>query len=227
MDRPAATVASSPTLAPRPSSVTLTPETANQLTHGLGLVLSLAGAVVLLQAAAASGSGWQLWGCRVYAATLIALYAASTLSHSFPPGAWREFFRTLDQVCIFLLIAGTFTPFALTFLLDGWWPLLIAAMWGLTLAGIVFKLFVRRLRNVAVGLYVALGWLPILAVERMLDTVQRSGLFWILAGGLFYTSGTWFLKRDVRNPYWHAVWHLFVIAGSICHFVVIRWYVVG
>ncbi len=202
-------------------------ETANQLTHGAGLLLSLVGTVVLLLTAYGVGDFWVALGCTVYGVTLVALYAASTLSHSFRQPQLRHFFRTLDQVCIFLLIVGNFTPVALVHLRHEWWPCLLVAMWVLAVAGIIFKVFFRRLRNVAVSAYVLLGWLPIIAVNELINKVHGTGLAWILAGGAFYMIGTIFLALDQKVKYFHAVWHVLVIAGSACHYIVILFYVAG
>lgn len=193
-------------------------ELANSLTHGLGCVLAIVGTVILLERTAEFGTTLQMIGVSVYGATLIALYAASTLSHSFDDPRRRHFFRTVDQVCIFLLIAGTFTPVALTFFSGGWWWALFLSVWGLALAGIFLKLFYTRLHNVSIGAYVMLGWLPIVAIKPILEIVPAGVLGWMAAGGVLYTIGTWFLMRDDRVPYFHAAWHVLVIAASACHY---------
>jgi hemolysin III len=138
----------------------------------------------------------------------------------------RHLFRTLDQVCIFLLIAGTFTPFALTYFREGWWWALFVSMWGMALVGIFFKLFFARLNTVAVSAYVMMGWMPTIAVKPIIEIAPAGALLWMMAGGLFYTAGTLFLIRDDRVPLFHAVWHVFVIAGSACHYYAMwRWIV--
>lgn len=207
----------------RPATLALTErrvseETVNQWTHGFGLLLSVLAAPVLLGEAVSTGGVWCVGGSGVYVLSLIALYAASTLSHSFRCPRKRSLFRLLDQVCIFLLIAGTFTPFALVHLRDGWWALLPVAVWVLALAGIAFKVRCRRLTNIAASTYVLLGWMPLLALKPLLESVGPEGFAWALAGGLFYTAGTFFLARDEKVPYFHAVWHLMVVCGSACHF---------
>lgn len=193
-------------------------ELANTLTHGLGLVLSIVGTALLLDRTARYGNTLQVIGVSVYGATLMAVYAASTLSHSFERPSLRHFFRTVDQVCIFLLIAGTFTPIALTYFVGGWWWALFLSVWGLALVGIFFKLFYTRLHNVSVSAYVFLGWLPVVAIKPILEIVPGHVLGWMAAGGLLYTLGVYFLIRDGRVPYYHAAWHVFVIAGSACHY---------
>ncbi len=206
--------------------IAIAEETANQLTHGVGLLLSLVGAVVLIESARRQCDPLQFVGCCVYAVSLVALYAASTLSHSFRSPALRHFFRMLDQVCIFLLIAGTFTPFALSYFRHGWLWGLTLAMWGLTCLGIFFKVCFSRLRNVATGAYVLLGWIPMIAVRELTRFVPVGCLLLIFAGGLLYTAGTLFLARDERVPYFHAVWHIFVVSASICHYCAVMVYLV-
>jgi hemolysin III len=201
-------------------------ETANQLTHGLGLVLSVVGAIVLIDAAKRHSDPLQYVGCCIYAASLVALYAASTLSHSFHEPRMRHFFRMLDQVCIFLLIAGTFTPFALSYFLRGWLWGLTLAMWGLACIGIFYKVCFRRSRNVATGAYVLLAWIPMIAAHELARVLQPGALALIVTGGLLYLSGTYFLSHDRKVPYYHAVWHVLVVSGSICHYCAVILYVV-
>jgi hemolysin III len=190
------------------------------------MALAVVGTAVLLrQTAVGHGDQLQFVGVVVYGATLVALYTASTLSHSFETPKWRHFFRTVDQVCIFLLIAGTFTPMALTYLREGWWWLLFVAMWTAAIAGILAKLFLTRLNNVTMSAYVLLGWMPTVAVKQIMECVPGPVLAWMALGGMLYTLGTWFLARDERVPFFHAVWHVFVIAGSACHYYAVIRYV--
>ncbi len=205
----------------------LAEETVNQVTHGLGLLLSVLGGAFLTQYVWRHGDVWQISGCTVYSITLVALYAASTLSHSFEHENTRHFFRTLDQVCIFLLIAGTYTPFSLAFMRDSWHPLLLVTIWLLAIIGISAKLFYTRLDNVATIVYVLMGWLPMLAVQSILEHVPTMALLWVLAGGVLYTVGTLFLSNDHRVRYFHAIWHLLVIAASTCHYIAVLYYVAG
>ena len=206
------------TVAELPAALSPSEELANSITHALGLVLSIAGTAVLLDRAIRYGDALQVVGVSVYGATLVALYAASTLSHSFERPRIRHFFRTVDQVCIFLLIAGTFTPIALTYFRGGWWWALFLTVWGLALCGIFFKLFFTRLHNVSISAYVLLGWLPVVAIKPIVQIVPSAVLWWILAGGILYTIGTLFLLKDDRVPYFHSAWHVFVIAASACHY---------
>ncbi len=201
-----------------PAPLSRPEELANSVTHGLGLALSLAGTALLINRGMQYGDSLQVIGVTVYGATLIALYAASTLSHSFEQPRLRHFFRTVDQVCIFLLIAGTFTPLSLTYFRDGWWWALFLSVWGFALVGIFFKVFYTRLHNVSIGAYVILGWLPIVAIKPIVQVVPMHILGWLALGGIFYTIGTLFLLKDERVPYFHAAWHVLVIAASACHY---------
>jgi hemolysin III len=197
-----------------------TNELVNAVTHGIGLVLSIAGAIVLIARSHSHGDVYLVVGCTVYSLTLIAVYASSTLSHlPFGPRLTR-LFRRLDQGSIYLLIAGTCMPFALVYLRTGWWFLFFGVMWTLALCGFVSKtLFWHRLYGVAIWIYVLLGWMPIVTVPWLIKVVPAAVLWWMLAGGLCYTCGTLFLAYDNRHLLFHGVWHMFVIAGSTCHWV--------
>ncbi len=204
-----------------PTALSRPEELANSITHALGLALSIVGTALLVHRATHYGDTLQIVGVSVYGATLVALYTASTLSHAFVRPRLRHFFRTVDQACIFLLIAGTFTPIALTYFRGGWWWALFLGVWGLAITGIFFKLFFTRLQSVSVSAYVLLGWLPVVAIKPILEIVPVAVLGWVVAGGLLYTLGTPFLMRDERVPYFHAAWHVMVIAGSACHYYAI------
>ena len=201
-------------------------ERANQLTHGIGAVLSLFGAVALCLSAAASGDPWLFIGCAVYGTTLTLLYTASTLSHSYLSGRRRHRYRTLDQVSIFLHCAGTYTPVGLTIAREDGWSFVLALIWAMSLIGIGTKLFVTGLRNVPVWFYLAVGWVSLLALEPLISFFPRPAMVWIVAGGLAYSVGTLFLARDRDVRYFHAVWHVFTMIGSFCHFVAIYAYLV-
>ena len=208
---------------PRP----LPEETVNTITHGIGLTLSIGGATALVVAASRHGDAWHVVGCGVYVATLVAVYAASTLSHLFQGPRLRRLFRILDQGFIYLLIAGTYTPFALGYLRAGWWWLLFGVVWGIALVGFLSKtVWGHRIDAITTWVYVLLGWLPAIAISRILEMLPFAVFWWILTGGLCYTIGIVFLKLDRRVPYSHAVWHTVVIAGSACHYVAILFYVV-
>ncbi|HET7478719.1 MAG TPA: hemolysin III family protein [Rubrobacteraceae bacterium] len=200
---------------------TTSEEVANGVTHGLGLAASVAGAAALVLLTAPGGDAWRIVSSVVYGVTLISLYTASTLYHlSRRPGAKRVL-RVLDHCAIFLLIAGTYTPFMLVSLRGGWGWTLLALVWSLAAAGIVFKVFFTgRLDALSTSVYILMGWLCVVAAKPMLDMVPAGTLLWLLAGGLVYTAGTVFYHNR-RVPYSHAVWHLFVIGGSLCHYLAV------
>jgi len=212
------TIAVSATRAP-----VLSEETANQLTHGLGWLMAVIGAGVLLSAAS-TGDSRQFVGCAIYVASLTMLYGASTLSHSFENQKLRNFFRLIDQICIFLLAVGSFTPFALVHLKSGVGSLLLPAMCVCVSLAVVARLC-RGNQNLAVIWYVLIGWMPILAATRFIEIGKAPGLALVMAGAFCYMAGTFFLLNDTRVRYFHAVWHLFVIVGSTCHFLFLLDYV--
>jgi len=200
-------------------------ELVNAITHGVGLMLSIVGGIALFVCALYGGDAWRVAGCSVFATTLIAVYAASTLSHSALRPELRRLFERLDQGFIYLLIAGTFTPFALAYLRTGWWWL-FGMMWTCALCGCFFKiLFSHRIKGVAVWTYVLLGWMPMIAASSLIKLVPAVALWWILIGGLCYTVGTAFLIYDNKRFHFHAIWHILVIAGSTCHFFPILFFV--
>ena len=193
-------------------------ELANAVTHGVGLVLSIAGFVVLLVFAALHGTAWHMVACSIYGVTLICLYTASTLYHSVLSPGLKRTLEVFDHSAIYLLIAGTYTPFLLINLRGSWgWPL-FAVIWGLALAGILFKLrFTGRFNFFSTAAYIAMGWLGVIAARPMVAHVPANALIWLLAGGLTYNAGVIFYVYR-RIPYSHAIWHVFVLAGSICHY---------
>ena len=202
-------------------------EFANCLTHGGGLLFAVIGAAVLFNAVAENANDALRFGCRIYALALVALYAVSTLSHLFENPARRHLFRSLDQGIIFLFIAGNFTPFAIVCLHDETRWILLAIIWAAALIGFCSKVFWgHRVESTAVTHYLALGWLPMTAIRPILQSLPTDGIVFCVAGGLCYTVGTVFLTFDTKVRYFHALWHLFVIAGSCCHFLVIVDYVI-
>lgn len=196
-------------------------EIANALTHGLGAVAALAAGAVLITLAALFGDGWQLAGAIVFCATLLLLYLASTLYHAIPHPVAKSRLKVFDHCAIYLLIAGTYTPFTLVGLRGPWGWTLFGLIWGLALAGCVFKLyFTGRFKGLSTAIYVAMGWLVLIAIEPMLRLLPTWTLGWLFAGGVAYTVGALFYMSR-RLPYAHAIWHAFVIAGSVCHFVAV------
>ena len=196
-------------------------EIASALTHGLGAVAALAGGAVLITLAAIHGDAWQLGASIVFGITLLLLYTASTLYHAIQHPVAKGRLKVFDHCAIYLLIAGTYTPFTLIGLRGPWGWSLFAAIWTLAVAGVVFKLFYTgRFKLLSTIIYIAMGWLVIVATKPMLSALDGWTLGWLLAGGAFYTLGTFFYHRESIR-YSHAIWHLFVIAGSVCHFIAV------
>jgi hemolysin III len=193
-------------------------ELANSLTHGVGLALSIAGFLVLVILAAMRGSAWRIVSCAVYGSTLICLYTASTLYHSTRSRRLKRILKVCDHSAIYLLIAGTYTPFLLVNLRGSWGWSLFAVIWGLAMAGILFKVwFVEHFSVLSTVVYLLMGWLALVAVKPMLLSVPHSGLLWLLVGGVLYTVGVVFYAWK-KIPYNHAIWHGFVLVGSTCHY---------
>ena len=190
----------------------------NSITHLVGASLALVGGAVLITMAAMDGEAVRIVSFSVYAATLFTLYLTSTLYHSFP-GPAKNVLRVLDHQAIYLLIAGTYTPYALVALQGelGWW--VFGIIWGLALIGIVIDAFPRGgPRIVSLLLYLVMGWLCVFAMDSFVNALSAASLGWLIAGGIFYTSGVIFFVLDTWYPWCHGIWHLFVIAGSACHY---------
>ena len=199
-------------------------EVANSISHGLGLVLALASVPVLILAAMKAGSGHSLIGVSVFGGTMVLLYLASTLYHSMTHEEAKRLFRLFDHAAIFLLIAGTYTPFALGVLRGPWGWSLLAAVWTLAFIGITLKIRKRtRHSRISIVLYVIMGWLAVVAVKPIVMLIPVPGIILIFAGGLAYTGGLAFFAAH-RIRYNHFIWHLFVIAGTTCHFFAVLWY---
>jgi hemolysin III len=200
-------------------------ELANSVTHGIGLVLSLCGFAVLLYYSIMLGTALHTVSCSIYGATLIALYTASTLYHSSRVPRIKQLFKIADHSCIFLLIAGTYTPFMLVNLRGGWGWSIFGVVWGLAIIGVIGKvIFPNRFERALTWVYVLMGWLVIIAIKPLVMSVLTGGLILIFTGGLFYMAGLYFFIKE-EMKYAHAIWHLFVMAGSISHYFAILFYV--
>ncbi|MBK7543798.1 MAG: hemolysin III family protein [Candidatus Competibacteraceae bacterium] len=209
-----------------PPHYTLGEEIANSVIHGVGIVLGIAGLGVLTAFASLHGDAWHIVGCSIFGAALILLYTTSTLYHSIPLPRVKTVLRTLDHSAIFLLIAGTYTPFLLVNLRGPWGWSLFAVIWGLALLGIGLRVARgRRSTLLSLGLYIGMGWTVLVASKPLLNSVAPGGLLLLLSGGLAYTLGVVFYVWK-RLPYHHAIWHGFVLAGSILHFFAILFYVI-
>ncbi|GAA5132794.1 PAQR family membrane homeostasis protein TrhA [Alloalcanivorax gelatiniphagus] len=196
-------------------------ELLNSLTHGIGLVLSIVGTIVLVVSASRLGDPWKIVSFSVFGATLALLYGASMLYHASRAPRSRAIYKMLDHCAIFALIAGTYTPFLLVNMRGpvGW--TLFGVIWGLAATGIVLKLvFGNRYKLARVGIYLAMGWLVLFASGELVDSIDAQGFWLIVAGGVTYTAGVVFYLAD-RLPYNHAIWHLFVVGGSACHFAAV------
>jgi hemolysin III len=200
-------------------------ELANRITVGAGALMSVIGLVALVRITALQGDPWRVASCSLYGATLVLFYIISTLYHSVRRPRLRYVFRILDHASIFLIIAGTYTPFTLVSLQGVWGWSLFGVVWGLAFAGVGFKVVMTaRLRILGPLLYLAMGWLIVIAYEPLVAAVPGAGIDWLIAGGLFYSGGLIFYAWD-RLPFNHAIWHGFVLAGSACHYVAIYRYV--
>lgn len=201
-------------------------EWANWLTHGVGCILSFIALFFLIKESFTEDIPlWEALAYSIYGSCLVFLYAISTLYHSVKNVKWKHFFRLLDHCAIYLFIAGSYTPFALLVLKGVWAWSIFTAIWVLAFAGIIFKvLFIGRFDKLSTCLYLGMGWLVIIAAEPLIQNLSLEGLFWLAGGGGFYTFGVFFYSLD-RFRFFHAIWHLFVMAGSYCHFFAIYHYI--
>lgn len=197
----------------------------NSITHMIGVALALAGLVVLVVSASLRGDAWRIVSFSVYGATLLFLYSSSALYHS-TGGGIKRFLRTVDHQAIYLLIAGTYTPFTLVTLRGAWGWSLFGVIWGLAVFGIILDSLHGKGRRIPqLVIYILMGWLIMIALGPLLRGLPFWGLFLLATGGLFYTSGVAFYVMDGRFRYFHAIWHLFVLAGSLCHYFAVLLYI--
>ena len=208
---------------------TLGEEIAHALTHGIGVVLAIAGLTVMVARATLYGDIWHIVGAAIFGTTLVLMYAASTLYHSIPaeqlPNA-KKILRIVDHSSIYLLIAGTYTPFTLVTLNGPWGWSLFGVTWGLALVGVVFKIFATgKFEKLSLGIYLGMGWCVIVAIKPLANTLAPGGLVLLIAGGLAYTGGVVFYAWE-RLRYHHAIWHGFVLAGSVLQYFAVLLYVI-
>ena len=194
-------------------------EIANAISHGLGALLAVAALPLLVWQAARWGTAADVVGACIFGASLLLLYGTSAMYHALPAGQAKRWFNRLDHAAIYVLIAGSYTPFTLGVLRGVWGWSLFGVVWAAAALGVTIKLL-NRLRHpwLSTGLYVAMGWVALVAIKPMLERMPLAGLAWLVAGGLCYTLGAAVFMLDNRLRYAHAVWHLFVLAGSVCHF---------
>lgn len=208
------------------SEYTFAEEIANSITHGFGMLLSIGGLVVLLNVANAYGNAWHVTACSIFGATLILSYASSTLYHSIPLAEAKRILKVVDHVAIYLLIAGTYTPFTLISLRGPWGWSLFGTIWGLAILGVILKTtMLGKIAGISTAIYLAMGWIVVVAIKPMLSAVEPGGLILLLLGGLAYSAGVIFYAWK-GLPYNHAIWHLFVLTGSLCHYFAILFYVI-
>ncbi len=201
-------------------------EVANTVTHGLGALLSIAALVLMVAFSAMNGDVWHVTSVSIYGATLVMLYSASALYHGIPVPNVKSLLQKIDHASIYLLIAGTYTPFTLVSLRGPWGWTLFGLVWGIALLGIVVELASRRRRHkLSLALYLGLGWIVLIAIDPMLSKVETGGLVLLLLGGLSYSLGVIFYVRN-SMAYHHAIWHVFVMFGSLLHFFSIFYYVI-
>ncbi len=200
-------------------------EIANSITHGLGALLSVAALTLLVTFAAHQADAWRVVSFSIYGTTMVLLFLASTLYHSLQHPKSKGVFKILDHCSIYLLIAGTYTPFLLVSIrgITGW--ILFTVIWTLAITGIVFKVrFGSKYKKLSIATYILMGWLVLVASQELASSISASGMYWLLAGGLFYTFGTVFYLWK-KLPFNHAIWHLFVLGGCACHFFAILFHV--
>ena len=214
----------SPAVPHRPQ--TLAEEVANSVSHGLGFVMALAGAPIPILAPTQRGTPSDVLAVSVFAAAMALMYLSSTIYHALPQGQAKRVFQVLDHSAIYLLIAGTYTPFTLGVLQGAWGWTLFGLVWGLAAFGVLVKAFAGiRWHGLSTALYLGMGWLALIAAKPLWESLPLAGLAWLLAGGIAYTAGVYFYAKKTLR-FGHFVWHLFVVAGTACHFVAVWKYAI-
>ena len=198
----------------------------NAWTHLVGALLSVVGVMALIAMTLRMGDPWKIVSVSIFGATLILLYSASTLYHSLR-GRAKDILRKLDHLSIYLLIAGTYTPFCLVTLRGAWGWTLFGVVWGLAVIGMLQEIKPRsEARIMSLVIYAVMGWVVVIAIKPLLERIDTAGFVWLAAGGLLYTIGIVFYAFDSRFRHWHGIWHLFVVGGSLAHYVAIAFYVI-
>ncbi|MEK7818906.1 MAG: hemolysin III family protein [Bacteroidota bacterium] len=200
-------------------------ETLNVATHAIAFGLSVVGLIEIIILALKEGNIWNIFSYTIFGSTMVILYASSTIYHSIHNQKIKKIFQKIDHIAIFLAIAGTYTPITLGPLRGAWGWSLFGIIWGLAIAGIFVKIFFyKKVKLFSTIIYIAMGWLIVFAVKPMIDTIPVDGLMLILSGGIIFTTGTYIYSQN-KIPYNHAIWHLFVMCGSICHYFAIYYFV--
>jgi hemolysin III len=201
-------------------------ELANSLTHGLGAVLSATALIAMVFSASLHGTARDIVGAAIFGCSLVLLYTMSTLYHAFRGPRVKRVFKILDHTAIYLLIAGTYTPFCLTTLRGAWGWSMFGVIWGLAALGVGFKsVFTGRFEALSTAIYLAMGWIVMIAARPLWLRLPRPGMYWLMAGGLFYSLGVVFYSWK-RLKFHHAIWHLFVLGGSLSHVAAVLGYVI-
>ena len=199
----------------------------NALSHGLGVLLGITALVFMVVFSSEYDHATTIVACSIYGSTLVLLYSASTLYHACKPIEIKKALKVLDHSSIYLLIAGSYTPFALVTIHGAWGWTIFGIIWSLAVVGLVFKFFFTGKYNyMSLTMYLLMGWLIVIAIKPLIHNLAFGGLMWLVAGGLFYTLGAVFYAYDSKIKYFHFVWHLFVLAGSICQFFAVFYYVI-
>ena len=198
----------------------------NAVTHGIGAALAIPGLILLLVKSSAFGTAIYTVSTAIFGVTIILLYTLSTLYHSLTSEKAKQVFKVLDHSSIFLLIAGTYTPFSLLVLRGAWGWSIFGVVWGLAVTGIIIEsIFIKKLKLFTLILYLSMGWVVIVALKPLIRSIPTGGLYWLIAGGLSYTFGViFYVMKKVK--YAHGIWHLFVLGGTICHFFAVYYYVI-
>ncbi len=192
----------------------------NSYSHLIGAILAAVGASLLVSAAIDKGDAFKIVAFSIYSVMLVFLYATSTIYHSVPAGRYKDFFRQMDYISIYLMIAGSYTPFTLITLKGPWGWSIFGVIWGLALIGIIQEVIIgKRTRKYSLLIYLLMGWLIVLAINPLLASLAPMGVTWLVAGGIAYTVGVIFFVFDEKVRHFHGIWHLFVLAGSICQFL--------
>lgn len=201
-------------------------EIVNAITHSMGIVLGIAALAILVVFASMKGDPWKVVSFSIYGSSIVILYSSSTMYHSIKNIRLKKFFQIIDHSSIFILIAGTYTPFLLVNMRGGWGWSIFGIIWGLAIAGIIIKSIMGTGGDaLSAVIYLIMGWLIVVAFHKILVVVPFKGIVWLVIGGLCYSLGTIFFLLDKKLPFNHAIWHLFVLAGSITHFFSILFYV--
>lgn len=200
-------------------------EVANVITHGLGVLLSIVALWLMVVYAVRDFDATRVISVSIFGGTLILLYLMSTLYHSFRDPELKQLFRILDHSSIYLLIAGSYTPFTLVYLEGTWAWVIMSITWTFAVSGVVFKIFfIKRFHLLSTALYVAMGWTVLIAIKPLIESTPTGAMVWLTVGGLLYTGGVVFYLWN-KLPYNHAIWHLFVMGGSASHFCAVFWYI--